>query len=76
MAIWIFILGDEMLRRLLLLGFLLFGMSVLVLPTFTCAMSLDDDEEDAERCGSDITLALPYSKSSSIGMDTFLNLEQ
>ena len=47
MVVWIFVLGDDMFR-VILLGFLVFTVSSVVVSTNTYAISLDDDEEDAE----------------------------
>lgn len=56
-----------MLRRLVLLGFLIFSVGFVVLPTTTHAMSLDDDEEDAEDVADLLDQAKSAGKSESFG---------
>ena len=64
MVIWIFILGDDMFR-VILLGFLVFTVSLVVVPTGTYAISLDDDEEDAEDVADLLDEAKKAGKSES-----------
>jgi len=64
MVIWIFVLGDEMFR-VVLLGFLVFTVSCVLVPTATYAMSLDDDEEDAEDVADLLDQAKKAGKSES-----------
>lgn len=56
-----------MLRRLVLLGFLIFSVGFVVLPTTTHAISLDDDEEDAEDVADLLDQAKSAGKSESFG---------
>ncbi len=65
--------GDEMLRRLLLLGFLAFSVGFVALPTVSYAISLDDDEEDAEDVADLLDQAKKAGKSESFSeADTLL----
>ena len=51
--------------RLLLLGFLVFSFSLVVVPTSSYAISLDDDEEDAEDVADLLNQAKKAGKSES-----------
>ena len=64
MVVWIFVLGDDMFR-VILLGFLVFTVSCVVVPTSSYAISLDDDEEDAEDVADLLSQAKKAGKSES-----------
>ena len=54
-----------MIKRMVLLGFLVFTVLSIVVPTSTYAMSLDDDEEDAEDVADLLDEAKKAGKSES-----------
>ncbi len=64
MVVWIFVLGDDMFR-VILLGFLVFTVSCVVVPTSSYAISLDDDEEDAEDVADLLNQAKKAGESES-----------